>query len=352
MKKIFLLLILSFSLFACDTFTGESSKAATGVYVVNQGNFGQNNGTITLYNLTSQAAIQDAIPNLTTLPQSLAIGATNGYITANTSDRVDIFSLKTNARTAQVTNVPSPRYVKEANGKLYASNLYQKSISVIDLGTNKVSKTLTVGDNPETMALVGSRLFVANSGFGAGKTLSVVDVQTDAVTETVNLNCDGVRFVMADKQGEIWAICNGNTVYSPDFSQIISKSNGEVVVLNGSNGQVVKRFPLDSQCGSASFGQDAYYASDAEELYVVKGKNIVRFNTATNAQAETIAISGNEGIGGVAYDAKSQRLFIARLDATNPYSANGSITIHDKTGLQLGKFVAGVVPSHIEFSTN
>ena len=76
---------------SCDIIN-PSQTTTSGVYVANQGNFGQNNGTVTVYNPTTQLIAQDAIPNIKTLIQSVVFAQNTGFLVANTGDRVDLFA--------------------------------------------------------------------------------------------------------------------------------------------------------------------------------------------------------------------------------------------------------------------
>jgi DNA-binding beta-propeller fold protein YncE len=77
-------------------------------------------------------------------------------------------------------------------------------------------------------------------------------------------------------------------------------------------------------------------------------RTIYRFDTAGNALAATLDVGGAP-INAVAYDAVGGALYVGRLDPDAPFTAEGSITVHDRDGTETGRFDAGVVPSHIAF---
>lgn len=348
MKRISLLYFaLSLVMAACDLLKTDENTPATGVYVANQGIFGQNNGSLTLHDLAANQTRQDILPNLTTLVQSVYLTETKGYLLANTGNRIDIFDPKTSQRTAQIENVPNPRYMEIVGSKAYVTDLYGNAVTILDLNAAKVTGKIPVGSNPEGIVAVGNRVYVANYGFGGSQTVSVVDAQTDKVIETLSVGCDGPRFLAKDAQNEVWVLCNGNTVYSPDYTKILSQTNGEAVVLQGDTGKVLKRVPLDAQLGAASLGQDAYYAASSQELYAIKGTSVLRFDTGANLLANTLTFDHKALIGALAYDAAKETLYLGRLDATNPYAAAGTVTLHNRSGIQTGQFAAGLIPTFI-----
>lgn len=342
-----LLLLALLILPACDGFGGGAADVK-GVYIVNQGIFGQNNGSVTVFNPEANAVVQDAIPNLKSLLQSLSFSNGYGYLTANTGNRLEVFDAETSQRLGQISNVSNIRYFVAQNDEIgYATDLYNNKVHVLDLKALTVKASLTTGPNPEGLVLWNNQLIVANYGFGFSTTLSVFDTGTNQLTRTIDLKCDAPRAVFVDEDDEIWAVCDGKTEYNMDYTQIIAQTNAEVVVLDGHTFTEQKRFKLTTQAGAASFGQDAYYAKGSEELYVVAGGKILRFNTATNAEPEALSLHGSGEIGGLAYDAKAERLYVSRLNATNPYTAAGSVYVYDRAGTHLNTFTAGLVPTHI-----
>ena len=67
-----------------------------------------------------------------------------------------------------------------------------------------------------------------------------------------------------------------------------------------------------------------------------------------NTPGFSIFLSGDP-INAVAYDAVGDALYVGRLDPDAPFTAEGSVTIHERNGAETGRFSAGVVPGHIAF---
>ena len=322
----------------------HAQLATTAVYVGNQGNFSDANGTVSIYTPSSGAVEEDGIPNLNTLVQSLAIYENTGYIMANTSDRIDIFDLTTNTRTGQITDVASPRYLSVvAENKAYVSNLFSSSVSILDLNSGTVSGTITVGSNPEDIAVAGNKAYVANNGFGGDSTLTIIDVTTDMPLQSMDLGCDGPRSLEVDGQNEVWVFCNGNTIYNSDFTEVIERTNGQVIIINDAD-EIVTRFELDAQVGASSAGQDTHYDPVSDRIFLIQDKTLLVFDTTTNTQLDDINIPGDESIGGVAYDAASDQLFLSRITS---FTTAGFVSIHDMTGMEVDRFNAGIAPTTI-----
>ncbi|MDX1545425.1 MAG: hypothetical protein R3247_00465 [Rhodothermales bacterium] len=342
-----LLLALLLAATGCDTAeTTIEATPADGVFVANQGNFSDNNGSVTLY-LPETGQTLTVLDDVGTLVQSLTLTDDRAYVLSNTADAVEILDmdLEPTERIGRISGVPSPRYLAEvAPNKAYVSNLFAGTVTVVDLGARRVTGTIPVGANPEDIAVIDGRAYVANSGFGAGTTLTVIDVATDAATGTVDVGCDGPRHLEADREGELWVVCTGKTVYNDDFTEIIEQTHGAVVVLDGATGAGVARFALGAQAGAASFGQDLFYAPASGDLFAVQGTGLLVFDAATNTAAGRIDLAGEAPIGGVAYDAAAGRLYVARIP---DFTTAGFVTLHDRSGAEIGRFPAGVAPGHI-----
>ncbi len=320
------------------------AQQTLGVYVANQGNFSDNNGSVTFYDPATDQATE-VLADFGTLVQSLMLYQGRGYIMSNTSEAIDILSLDTKERVAQIPGVPSPRYMAVVGDeKAYVSNLFSATVTVINLADDATAGTIEVGSNPEDIAVVGTRAYVANSGFGGDSTLTVIDTETDTVLETIDLGCDGPRHLEVDAEGEVWAFCNGNTIYNDDFTEIIAQTNGAAVVLDGASGEIVTRFDLGFQAGAASTGQDSYYAAASQEAFLIHGTELLVFDTAANTQQSTITLSGDESVGGLAYDAAAERFYAARVTG---FTTVGFVSIHGRDGQELARFETGIAPAHI-----
>ncbi len=315
------------------------------VYVGNQGNFSDANGTVSIYTPATTNSVADGLPDLNTLIQSISLHDGTGYVMANTSDRIDIFDLATNARTGQILDVPSPRYMAVvAEDKAYVSNLFSSSVSIIDIANNTGAGSISAGTNPEDIAAVAGYAFVANNGFGFDSTLTRIDIATDAVVDTLQLGCDGPRSLEVDAEDELWVVCNGKTVYNSDFTEIIEQTNGQVLVVDPTTTEITTRIALDTQVGASSAGQDTYYDAANNVMYLVRGSDLLVFDTAANTQTATIAITGTESLGGVAFDAASNHLYLARITG---FTTAGFVSVHTPDGAEVSRFDVGIAPTSI-----
>lgn len=346
-----LLLIALFAFTACDS-NGPTARIVTGIYVGNQGNFSDNNGSVSIYDPSTGQTNADVFPGLGGLVQNILLDGDRAFILLNFDDsfstghgRIDIMDLNTNQRTAQI-DISTPRSAMLDGNTLWVTNLYANTVTPVDLSTNTAGTAIDVGFNPEGLALSGGNLFVANSGFGSSTTVSMIDAVSGSVTNTLDVGCDGPRGLLSDDDGDIWVFCTGQTLFDPVTFEIIGQTNGAAVVLNGSTGAEITRVEMDAQHGGGAIGQDVFHVPGRNEVWAVKGAELLRFDTSTNSLVEAITpeIQAGHFIGSVGYDEVNDRLLIGSFA---DYASAGSVIIADRTGAEVGSFTTGIAPATI-----
>lgn len=362
---ILLALLLLPPLFAgCDLLgtddEGDDRLVTARVIVGNGGNFGDQTGSLTLYDPETGEAVTPASLQLDAFITALGLHEEQLYVVLNTSftsGRVDVVDLGLMEVVEQYTGLGPVRTIAFDEGEAYLpthSPAAIDTVTVLDLDQAAVvDDGIPVGDYPEGVAVVGGRAYVANAGLGgAATTLTVIDTATDQAVGTLDLGCDGPAETMVDDQGELVVACTGHTTYDAQYNPII-ESYGQIVFVDTENGQVVDRIELDRQTGSANNSQGAYYSSAEEEAYVLAGDVVYRVDTEANTLAGTLAVPetpGYVGLTAVAYDADADRLYLGRFAEGAQgmdYTADGLVLVLDRGGEEVARFQAGPSPSHI-----
>ena len=230
------------TLLACDPdkdpIPGPPPIVTNSVFVINEGNFGRSNAEISLFDKASKSVTNKSLfasankgKNLGDIAQSMVVRDSLGYIVANNSNRVMVVSLKTFVAKDTIRGLKLPRYfATTSSGKGYVTETVSYTVpngqvSVVDLKTNKVTKSIAVGSQPEQLAVVGSRLYVTNNG---GNTVTVINTTTDAVEGTITVG-DGPNSVVADRSGRVWVLNSGKIVYNPNPTRLSKGSISQIV---------------------------------------------------------------------------------------------------------------------------
>ncbi|SDC13211.1 DUF5074 domain-containing protein [Williamwhitmania taraxaci] len=185
-----------------------------GMIITNEGNFGSANASISIYHAAGDSITSDVFFKannrvLGDALQSMTFTTNNAYFVLNGSSKIEVVEKSSCKEVATIENLGGPRYMVTYGTKGYVSTWDNNEVVVIDLNSNAVTKKISVGSGPEGLVVVGSKLFVANSGgWGSAKTVSVIDLKTDAVVETINV-ADSPRGFVVDKNNDVWVLCVG-----------------------------------------------------------------------------------------------------------------------------------------------
>jgi YVTN family beta-propeller protein len=201
-----------------DDVKTETPQVTTGVYVLNEGLLSQILSTLTYYDFGTSKAVTDYYVNVNgkeigDTGNDLLIYGGKMYIVVNESSDVKV----TDVRTAKsIKEIPfkngtvsrKPRYAVGYKNMVLVS-AWDNSVSVIDTATLEITKTITVGANPEQMVISGDKLYVANSGWGQDSTVSVVSLTSFTELQKIKVGLN--PFCMAaDSANNIYVGCNGD----------------------------------------------------------------------------------------------------------------------------------------------
>jgi len=217
-----------------------------GAYVVNEGSFRNNNGSISYIDVDSAYIINNIFQAVNgyspgDIVQSFCVAGNNGLIVVNNSAKVEVVDMKTFAAKGTITGCNYPRYaLPVSDQKVYLTNgAFGGNVYILDMSSLSIIDSIAVGMGPETMVRKSDYLFVANSGgWASDSTVSVIDVTRDKVIKTV-VTGDNPVDLTVDYQGNIWVLCKGKVVYDQDWN-IISESDSRLQKINVSTLEVVE----------------------------------------------------------------------------------------------------------------
>ena len=240
-------IILPICLFSCredeyvtyitDEDTGAPSVEEThfaGLYILNEGNMGANRCTLDYLDLSgSDSTIHyyrniyaesnpSTVKELGDVGNDIGIYGSKLWMVVNCSNKVEVCEARSTRRIGQV-NIDNCRYLAFDGGFAYVSS-YAGPVQVAEncpLGRVYKVNTLTlekvdsvvVGYQPEEMAIVDGKLYVANSGGYRVPTydnrIMVIDLTTFKVIKEIEVDINLHR-LLADSQGQIWVSTRGN----------------------------------------------------------------------------------------------------------------------------------------------
>ena len=242
-----LLWLLPLCLFSCredeyvtymtDEDTGVPSANEThfdGLYILNEGNMGANRCTLDYLDLSGTDSTihyyrniyaernPSTVKELGDVGNDIGIYGSKLWIVVNCSNKVEVCEARSTRRLGQV-NIDNCRYLAFDEGFAYVSS-YAGPVQVaencplgrvykVDTLTLQKVDSVVVGYQPEEMAVVDGKLYVANSGGYRvplyDNRIMVIDLTTFHVIKEIEVDVNLHR-LLADSHGQLWVSTRGN----------------------------------------------------------------------------------------------------------------------------------------------
>lgn len=353
MKKVAIILIIAVNLLtviSCKKEPVEPDKqlveVTDGLYVLNEGLFNGNNASLTYYDYSTNQAANGYFETqngrkLGDTGNDIAIYGSKIYIVVNNSNQLEVVDAYTGKSIKQIPffdgDTPrQPRYVAFNKTNVFVCS-FDGTVAVLDTATLEIKKFITVGKNPDGIAVANNKVYVANSGGldypNYANTVSVIDINTMEETKkiTVNLN-PGV--IVADKYGDLYVVTRGNYNDVKASLQVIDSQTDEL-----------KKTFEDVQAVNLTINGDTAYAYYTD--YVAGSSTVI----SINVKDETI-ISPNfvkdgttiKAANGITIDEITGDVLVA--DAKD-FTNTGEVFCFNKKGEKKYSFTAGLIPKGI-----
>ncbi|GGC04378.1 YncE family protein [Dyadobacter sediminis] len=193
-----------------------------GVFVINEGNFSQNNGAVSFFTREQTTAEADIFSMVNNAPlnggvQGYAEIGDLGVVLVDNSgsglDKAVIVNSNTfeTVTTIGASEIENPREIVAAGNKVYiscwgsnADYSYKTGyIAVIELPSNRFVKKININSGPENLVYNNGKLYVGTVSYGGGKTLTVINTSTDEIEKTIALN-GAPAPIGIDANGKLW----------------------------------------------------------------------------------------------------------------------------------------------------
>ncbi len=245
------LLLLVGLVMGCDPVVDPSpvSTGPKGIYVINEGSYLASNAELSYIGedrVSASGSVFSTMNPGRTLGDIAQHGAVaNGklYVVVNNSRKIEVLEAGTHRSLQTIALLRAPRYIEVVSeSKAYVSNM-DSTISVLDLRSGAVLRDLVVGSFPEGMVHSGDRLYVCNSAWGYGASVSIVNVSVDSVIGSI-ATPPGPTFGINGISGLVHVLCTGYSSYGsgPDVP-------GAILTLEGSTGRVIDTLALTYPAG-------------------------------------------------------------------------------------------------------
>lgn len=295
------------------------------VMVVNEGNFGSGNASLSLFNRYSGALSEDYFKSvngfgLGDVAQSMYRYGDYYYIVVNNSGKILICDLKLK-QLALIQGLSSPRHMAFNGNKAYVSDFKSGEIHVLDLlSKSKIGKIPCAGWT-EDLVLIDSMLYASNV---FSNYLYLVDTGKDQIKDSiwVGLNVTGLQ---ADQNKKLWILSAGKTGSNPPALSCFDPQNRQL------------QQKLSFQDGQYPF--DLCRNGRGDSLYFING-DVFAFPVSSQANAAALLVKAQQqNFYGLGIHPRSSEIYVS--DALD-YIQRSQISIYSSSGKVLGEFKAGI----------
>lgn len=320
-----------------------------GIFILNEGNFGGGNSSVSF--LDDQGEVSHDIfaevnegAALGDVAQSMAFYEDYAFIVVNVSNKIEVVDRNTFERVATIDEgLENPRFVAFSNGKAYVTNWGDGSnpdddyVAVIDTDAFSIIENISVVEGPEKIVEANGNLYVAHlGGFSFNDKISVIDAVVDHVSSTITV---GDRPNSMQVVGNtLWVATGGLPSYATE------ETAGKIVQVDLSTGEILQELLFHDATdhpGNLRIDNNmAYYTLNAAVYSFDLNEAELPENSFLELD-EVASLYGFEVMNGMIYAAS----------ANADFTGNGKLFIYDaSTGSPVENYSVGINPNGIYFN--
>jgi len=318
------------------------------VFVLNEGAFNNSNSSITSFIPATNTVTQNAFFNANNRPLGDIVSYSEVidgklYILVSNSNKMEIVNPQTLVSEAIVflddMGASSPSYfAKVDDNRLYITNLTGNHVSIFNRNSRTITGSITVGNNPEGIAVSNGKAYVAINGFGSDNKVAVIDIATDTLIETITVH-DNPRQIIRDNGGKLWVLSTGNFGFDENFNYNPDlETFGEIHIIDPISDTVTDVIEVGGHPSRMTFNRPsrlAYVLNTGVQVVDLDDKTVQ--STLLNAtNYYSIAFWPGESAGIFAGFAPN-------------FSSSGRVDILNLDGSVRNTFTAGIGPSYFQF---
>ena len=342
------------------------ASEVVGMYLLNEGNMGSNKCTLDYLDLSDSTARYhrnifaernpSEVKELGDVGNDIKIYGSRLWLVVNCSNKVEVCRAFDAVKIGKI-DIPNCRYVTFDGGYAYVSS-YVGPVSVdsnaprgrvykVDTLTLQKVDSVVVGYQPEEMAVIGGKLYVANSGGyrvpDYDQTVSVVDLASFTEERQIDVAVNLHR-CRADQYGNLWVTSRGDYYDIQPKLYCLSKGLGDEMT-------VVDSFdvPVTDLC---IVGDSLYYIGSSFNYLTMENDRVMGIiNVKTHDVVTTHLTTAPEAAAivqpyGIIVNPQTHDFYL--MDAKN-YVSSGELLHFHADGTFDYKVRTGDIPAHAAF---
>jgi len=341
MKSLYIYIGIVLFLFGCKKEVGPQSvnpddKGTGKLIVINEGNFGFGNASVSLYNPNTGKIANNQYKNVNGVGigdvlQSVKSYGNKLYFVVNNSGKVVVTD--TNLRLiSEIVGFNSPRYMEIFGNKGFVTDLKQKAVFVVDLITNQIIKQIKTQGWTEHIILHNNKLYVMDRGDYLSNTgpnyVYIINPTTLLKEDSVKVGINPNSMVL-DNNNMLWVLSSGDGISETAKLQKIN--------LNFSRLEFTYSFlSLTDKPSRIS------YSSITNNFYFLNSSVF----KVSNDESSFVPSIHYQNINNNFYGLSFVEGLIYASDAKN-YNQNGSIHILNELGDKINMVTSSIIPQAV-----
>ncbi len=313
-----------------------------GIFVVNSGNFGYGNASLSYYNPETKMVTNNVFQTangqkLGDVAQSMKIHNGKGWVVVNNSHVIFAIDPVTYKELGRITDFTSPRNIHfVSDTKAYVTQLWDNRIVVINPSKYEVTGYITVPDmtmeNGSTEQMVQIGKYVYCNCWSYNNRIIKIDTTNDKIVGQLEVGIQPACLV-ADKNNKLWTLCDGGYEGSPYGYEAPSLYQIDPEKLT-----VMRRLEMTKGTSVSSLLTN----SQRDELYWCGG-DVWRMNISdTTLPATSFIAADNRWFNAMSIDPVRGDVYVA--DALD-FTQTGVVYRYNKSGAKVDEFRVGIIPA-------
>ncbi|SDR85634.1 DUF5074 domain-containing protein [Gramella sp. MAR_2010_147] len=354
-KHLLFLLSIVFFLNSCEDDTDCCAQPpepdhnfATGTFILNEGNFGSANASVSYINENTGETQSMIFSNtnafdLGDTAQSIEMHENLAIIVVNVSNKIEIVNRFTFESLGTINaNLQNPRYAEVVEDKLYVTNWGDGTnpeddfVAVFDLNGLSFIESIPVSEGPEKLLAENNQLYVAHKGgFSFNNIISVINTRSGIVSSEIEVGF--LPNSIAVSGSELWVLSSGKPAYAD------VETAGELSRIDLSSNELIE---------SIKFPENNIHPENLNLInntaYLTIGKALYKFSMGEDLP-QSAEFSFDEAALLYGFTIRNDKIYIASPNAD--FTGDGNLYIYNlNDGSLLDNFNTGINPNGIYFN--
>lgn len=316
---------------------------ASGLFIVNEGNYGAGNATLSYFSPQTNTVAQEVFyrandARLGDVANSMTLHDNLGWVVVNGSNVIFAIAADTYIEKGRIDKgISSPRWIHFVDDtKAYVTQLYDNRIAIVNPTTYTVTGYIDVpgqemgSGSTEMMVQVGNYVYV--NCWSYQNSIIRIDTTTDRVDATLEVGVQPKSIVL-DRDNNIWALTDGGGwegnpagYEAPALVKIDTRSFTVAQTLKMNLGDYTPTLAINGT---------------RDRLYWIQNDVYTMPISSTELPAKPLISSEGHYYYGLTVDPERGDIFIA--DAVD-YVQNGRLIRYDSEGKLIGTVATGICP--------